>query len=105
MKAVCQVSLGATSYRRPNDFVNLHYNRKMDAQRVYRNLIWQDPDRMSGAVCFFGTRIPVSFLFDYLERGEKLEDFASDYRIEPAMAREVVHLAGEGIESYLDKAA
>ncbi len=77
----------------------------MEANRVYKNLIWQDDDRMSGAVCFYGTRIPVSFLFDFIERGEKLEDFVRDYRIDIDIARQVVHLAGEGIESYLKSAA
>lgn len=77
----------------------------MDAERVYKNLLWQDPDRMSGAICFYGTRIPVSFLFDYVERGEKLEDFARDYRVDAAIAREVVHLAAMGLESYLADAA
>ncbi len=77
----------------------------MDAERGYKNLLWQDPDRMSGAVCFFGTRIPVSFLFDYIERGEKLEDFARDYRVDAAVAREVVHLAALGLENYFADAA
>jgi uncharacterized protein (DUF433 family) len=40
----------------------------VEAEYVYEDLIWQDSDRMSGAVCFYGTRIPVSFLFDYLRR-------------------------------------
>jgi len=40
--------------------------------------LWQDPSRMSGAVCFRATRIPVSILFDYLERGE-LDEFYRGY--------------------------
>jgi uncharacterized protein (DUF433 family) len=75
------------------------------ATRVYKNLIWQDPDRMSGAICFYGTRIPVSFLFDYLERNELLETFARDYRVDVNVAKQVVHLASEGLESILEKAA
>jgi uncharacterized protein (DUF433 family) len=77
----------------------------MEAERVYKNLIWQDPDRVSGAICFFGTRIPVSFMFDYLEGNDSLEDFARDYRIDPDVARQVVHLAGEGLEALLVEAA
>jgi uncharacterized protein (DUF433 family) len=32
--------------------------------------LWKDTKRVSGAVCFRGTRIPVSILFDYIEAGE-----------------------------------
>lgn len=77
----------------------------MEAQRVYKNLIWQDENRMSGAICFYGTRIPVSFLFEFLENGKKLEDFVADYRIDVDVARQVVHLAGQGIETYFAPAA
>lgn len=76
----------------------------MEAQRIYKNLIWQDDDRMSGAICFYGTRIPVSFLFDFIERGEKIEDFVRDYRVDADVARQVIHLAGEVIENYLQSA-
>lgn len=64
----------------------------MEAERVYKNLIWQDSDRMSGQVCFYGTRIPVAFLFDYVERGDLIEQFSKDYRVELDVAKQVVHL-------------
>ena len=32
--------------------------------------VWQDPERMSGAVCFRGTRVPVKTLFDHIAAGE-----------------------------------
>ena len=81
------------------------YNKLMESQRSYKNLIWQDEDRMSGAICFYGTRIPVAFLFEYLENSSTIEEFSADYRVEVDMARQVVHLAGQGLESYLDSAA
>lgn len=77
----------------------------MEAARNYRNLLWQDPDRMSGAICFYGTRIPVSFLFDYLENGQPLEEFASDYDLDLEIVRQVVHLATVGLDALLEKAA
>jgi uncharacterized protein (DUF433 family) len=49
--------------------------------------LWQDPNRMSGAVCFRNTRIPVSILFDYLEEGQ-FEEF---YRGYPDVTKEQVH--------------
>ena len=33
----------------------------------FDHLIWTDSERMSGAPCFYGTRVPVKNLFDYLE--------------------------------------
>jgi uncharacterized protein (DUF433 family) len=38
-------------------------------------VIWIDPDRMSGAPCFAGTRVPVQMLLDHLKNGETIEDF------------------------------
>jgi len=34
-----------------------------------------DPEIMSGAPCFAGTRVPIRNLLDYLEAGESLDDF------------------------------
>ena len=42
----------------------------MDKQIVTRN-----PDVMSGAAVFGGTRVPVQTLLDYLEGGETIDDF------------------------------
>ncbi len=52
--------------------------------------VWQDDDRMSGAVCFRGTRLPVSILFDYLTGGHPVEDFIRDYEADPAQVRAVL---------------
>jgi len=38
-------------------------------------VVWIDPDRMSGAPCFAGTRVPVQMLLDHLKHGETIEDF------------------------------
>ena len=46
----------------------------MDASLVSRN-----PEVMSGALCFTGTRVPVQGLFDYLEGSSSLEDFLADF--------------------------
>jgi uncharacterized protein (DUF433 family) len=34
---------------------------------------------MSGAPCFYGTRVPVKTLFDYLEGGQTLDDFLDGF--------------------------
>ena len=41
--------------------------------------ISQNPEIMSGAFCFTGTRVPVQNLFDYLEGSSTLEDFLLDF--------------------------
>jgi uncharacterized protein (DUF433 family) len=48
-------------------------------------LVSRDPEIMSGALCFTGTRVPVQNLFDYLAGGSSLEDFLEDF---PSISRE-----------------
>ena len=38
-----------------------------------------DPDVMSGAPVFVGTRVQVQTLFDYIEGGEDLDEFFDDF--------------------------
>jgi len=38
-----------------------------------------DPDVMSGAPVFVGTRVQVQTLFDYIEGGEDLDEFLDDF--------------------------
>lgn len=45
----------------------------------------RDPDIMSGALCFKGTRVLVQTLFDYLEGSSSLENFLEDF---PSVSRE-----------------
>ena len=48
-------------------------------------LVSRDPEVMSGALCFAGTRVPVKSLFDYLEGSSSLEDFLQDF---PSVSRQ-----------------
>lgn len=43
------------------------------------SVIAVDPQIMSGAPCFAGTRVPVQTLFDYLAGGHPLADFLADF--------------------------
>jgi uncharacterized protein (DUF433 family) len=52
---------------------------------VDTSLVSRDPEVMSGALCFKGTRVPVKNLFDYLEGASTLEDFLEDF---PTISRE-----------------
>lgn len=48
------------------------------------SLITRDPEIMSGAPCFTGTRVLAKNLFDYLEGNSTLEDFLEDF---PSVSR------------------
>jgi uncharacterized protein (DUF433 family) len=48
-------------------------------------LVSRDPEIMSGALCFTGTRVPVQNLFDYIEGSSSLEQFLEDF---PSVSRE-----------------
>lgn len=48
-------------------------------------VIWINPERMSGVPCFYGTRVPIQNLFDYLGTGESLDSFLDDF---PGVTRE-----------------
>jgi uncharacterized protein (DUF433 family) len=62
------------------------------------SLVSRDPEIMSGAVCFKGTRVPVKNLFDYLEGASTLEDFLEDFpSISRNMAISVLEAARESL--------
>ena len=46
-----------------------------------------DPEIMSGAPCFAGTRVPIQNLIDYLEGGDSIEEFLEGF---PSVSREQV---------------
>ncbi len=48
-------------------------------------LLERDPEVMSGALCFAGTRVPIKNLFDYLEGSSSLDHFLQDF---PSVSRE-----------------
>jgi uncharacterized protein (DUF433 family) len=52
---------------------------------VPKPLITRSEKIMSGAVVFAGTRVPVQTLIDYLEEGDRLDDFLEDF---PTVTRE-----------------
>lgn len=50
-------------------------------------LITKDPEILSGAPVFRGTRVPVKTLIDYLAAGESIDSFLDDF---PTVSREQV---------------
>jgi uncharacterized protein (DUF433 family) len=48
-------------------------------------LIWINPERMGGTPCFYGTRLPVSSLFENLEGGVSINEWLNAF---PSVTRE-----------------
>ena len=59
---------------------------------------------MSGAPCFYGTRVPVKNLFDYLEGGQSLETFLEDFEgVSREQADAVLRLAMDSLLEQLKR--
>lgn len=48
-------------------------------------VVQRSSEILSGTPVFFGTRVPIRTLIDYLEAGNRLEDFLTDF---PTVTRE-----------------
>lgn len=61
-------------------------------------VIKRSADVLGGAAVFAGTRVPIKTLLDYLEAGDRLDDFLADF---PTVRREqavrVLELAGKAL--------
>ena len=66
------------------------------------SLVKRDPEIMSGALCFTGTRVPVKNLFDYLEGTSSLEEFLEDF---PSVSRERAVAVLEAAHKVLEAVA
>lgn len=54
--------------------------RKFDyLYEMFDDIINIDKEIMSGTPVFTGTRVPVKYLFDYLESGETLDEFLENF--------------------------
>jgi uncharacterized protein (DUF433 family) len=61
-------------------------------------VIVKDPHILGGIPVFRGTRVPIQTLFDYLEGGERLEDFLRGF---PTVSREAAITALEEAKDLL----
>ncbi len=66
----------------------------------YEGIISQDPDVVSGALVFAGTRVPVETLIDYLKAGDSIERFQEGF---PTVSRSQIelflHIALEAVKT------
>jgi uncharacterized protein (DUF433 family) len=56
-----------------------------EQKALLEEIVWVDPDRMSGEPCFKGTRVPVQALIDHIEGNSTLDDFLEGF---PSVTRE-----------------
>jgi uncharacterized protein (DUF433 family) len=65
-------------------------------------LIWINSNRVSGAPCFYGTRVPIKNLFDSLAAGETLADFLDGFEgVSREQSLAVLELAGNDLLNSL----
>jgi uncharacterized protein (DUF433 family) len=61
-------------------------------------IVWVDPNRMSGEPCFKGTRVPIQALIDHIEGNSTIEEFLQGF---PSVTREqaigFIELASESL--------
>lgn len=72
------------------------------ATKVYRDLVWIDPERVGGTPCFYGTRVPVAHLFDYLEGNYTVEQFAEEFVLPVEQVRGVLEASRTGLLHELE---
>jgi uncharacterized protein (DUF433 family) len=65
-------------------------------------VVARSPDVMGGTVVFYGTRVPVQTLLDYLEAGESIDDFVEGF---PSVTRAQVIAFLEEAKDRMIKAA
>lgn len=57
-----------------------------------------DSETMGGTPVFTGTRVPVQFLFDYIESGETLNEFLENFpSVKKEFAIEVLQMAEKSV--------
>ena len=55
---------------------------------ISMTIVTINPNVQGGVPCFTGTRVPMVALFDYLDRGHRVDDFLSDF---PTVTESQVH--------------
>ena len=72
---------------------------KPEDLRRLDEVVWADPDRLSWAPCFRGTRIPVQMLIDHLAAGFALDEFLETVpSLDRTQAQRFLELAGEQMQ-------
>lgn len=69
------------------------------------SIIHSDPDILGGTPVFFGTRVPMKNLIDYLEAGDSLDEFLDHFpSVSRAQAIAALELAKQMLTAYANPA-
>lgn len=79
------------------EFAVIYSLRQAHGDRM-ESVVVKNPKILSGTPVFRGTRVPLQFLFDSLERGHTLEEFLAGY---PTVSREMAIAALEEAQQLL----
>ena len=63
-------------------------------------LVSIDAERLGGTPCFAGTRVPVSYLWEYLIKGKTLETFLEDFEGVPR--EEAIAVLKQSYERFME---
>ena len=67
-------------------------------------VVWINPGRVSGAPCFYGSRVPIKNLFDSLAAGETIADFLDGFDgVTHEQVEAVLNLAGNDLLDDLER--
>jgi uncharacterized protein (DUF433 family) len=67
-------------------------------------LIWINPERLHGAPCFYGTRVPIQNLFDSLAAGETVAEFLDGFEgVTAEQVAAVIELAGNDLLAHIEQ--
>jgi uncharacterized protein (DUF433 family) len=70
------------------------------------SVINRDPEILGGTPVFRGTRVPVRILLEYLEAGDRIDDFLENYpSVTHEQATGLIELAIEQLTKLGDEAA
>ena len=74
------------------------------SDKIVADCIWINPERVSGAPCFLGTRLPIAMLFEWLDDGKSVDEFAVHWDVPREHVIGVLKAAEAGLTSQLDAA-
>lgn len=69
-----------------------------EQKALLADVVWIDPDRMSGIACFKGTRVPIPALIDHIEGNSTLDDFLEGFpSVSRSQAIQFIELAKDNL--------
>jgi uncharacterized protein (DUF433 family) len=78
----------------------------MEAVMKLTDVLSSDPEIVSGAVVFKGTRVPVSAFFENIEGGMSIDDFLDNFpTVERSQVEALLQFARHDVEAQFGRAA